>query len=133
MIDIRKIARKSARNITRKSVRKIAIVLNGFIHDFACGYWLSCIIAIYFLHNFQGTYPEVYGQLMNIEHFFFWSSIGAVIIIFATGGVRTFTYVDNFYGQGAEKTRRKMLAIKHIVLLLIFGTGSYLAYLMSFH
>ena len=121
------------RNISRQTARKTAVVLNGFIHDFACGYWLSCIIAIIFLHNFQGTYPEVYGQLMSIERFFFWSSIVAVIIIFTTGGVRTFTYVDNFYGKGAEKTRRKMLAIKHIVLLLIFGAGSFLAYLMSFH
>ncbi len=113
--------------------KKIAVVLNGFIHDLSCGYWLSCIIAITFLHNFQAKYPEVYGQLQSIEQFFFWNSIGAVLLIFITGGVRTFTYVDNFYGEEAEKTRRKMLVIKHIVLLLIFGAGSYLAYLMSFH
>jgi putative copper export protein len=113
--------------------KKIGVVLNGFIHDLSCGYWLSCMAAITFLHNFQANYPELYGQLKIIEQFFFWSSIGAVLLIFITGGVRTFTYVDNFYGKDAEKTRRKMLVIKHIVLLLIFGAGSFLAYKMSFY
>lgn len=115
------------------NLKKIAVVLNGFIHDLSCGYWLSCIIAITFLHNFQANYPEVSNQLNIIERFFFWNSIGAVAIILITGGVRTFTYVDNFFGENTEKTRRKMLVIKHIVLFVIFGSGSYLAYVMSFH
>jgi hypothetical protein len=55
------------------------------------------------------------------------------VVIFATGGMRTFTYVDNFYGPEAEKTRRRMLIVKHVVLIAIFAAGGWWAYLRSFH
>lgn len=115
------------------NIKKIGIIVNGFVHDFASGYWISCMITIAALNNFQTDYPEVSGQLNILERFFFWNSIGAVLIIFITGGVRTFTYVDNFYGKEAEKTRRKMLVIKHILLFLIFGAGSIMAYKISLY
>ena len=114
-------------------IKKAAIVLNGFVHDFATGYWLSALIAIGFLHDYQGRYPDIAALLGNIERFFFWNAMGAMVIIFATGGMRTFTYVDNFYGPEAEKTRRKMLIIKHVVLIVIFAIGGLWAYLRSFH
>ena len=114
-------------------VRNVAVVLNGFIHDFATGYWLSAMIAIGFLHRFQGEYPAVAEILGRIERFFFWNTIVAVVVIFATGGVRTFTYVDNFFGPEAERVRRRMLIVKHILLISIFSAGGYWAYLRTFH
>lgn len=116
-----------------EQIKKAAIVFNGFIHDFATGYWLSAMIAIYFLHDFQTSYPSLAVQLGTIERFFFWNTIGAAIVIFATGGMRTFTYVDNFYGPEAEKTRRRMLIVKHVVLIAIFAAGGWWAYLRAFH
>ncbi len=115
------------------TLRKTAIVLNGFVHDFATGYWLSAMIAIYLLHRFQGEYPAVTDLLGMIERFFFWNTVGAVVVIFATGGMRTFTYVDNFYGPEAEATRRRMLIVKHVVLIAIFAAGGYWAYTTAFH
>ena len=114
-------------------LKKTAIVVNGFIHDFSTGYWLASMITITLLHNFQTKFPEVSGLLLVIEQFFFWNTIGAVIVIFATGGIRTFTYVDNFYGKEIEDSRRKLLVIKHIIMLAIFGIGGYFAYIMAFH
>ena len=114
-------------------LKKIAVVLNGFIHDFATGYWLSAMIALFFLHRFQGEYPAVAELLGRIERFFFWNTIGAAATIFATGGMRTFTYVDNFYGPEAEKVRRKMLVIKHVLLIITFGVCGYWAWTMAFH
>jgi uncharacterized membrane protein len=70
--------------------------------------------------------------LGRIERFFFWNTIGAVIVIFATGGMRTFTYVDNFYGPEAEKTRRRMLVVKHVVLIALFAAGGFWAYTAAF-
>jgi uncharacterized membrane protein len=116
-----------------EQIRKVAIVLNGFIHDFATGYWLSAMIAIFFLHRFQGQYPAVAELLGIMERFFFWNTIGAAAVIFATGGMRTFTYVDNVFGPEAEKTRRRMLIVKHVVLIAIFAAGGYWAYLRAFH
>jgi uncharacterized membrane protein len=114
------------------TIKKAAVVMNGFIHDFATGYWLSDLIAIYLLHGFRGQSAELALTLGGIERFFFWNSVGAAITIFATGGMRTFTYVDNFYGPEAEQTRRRMLVIKHILLLAIVGSGSYWAYCTAF-
>ena len=55
-----------------------------------------------------------------------------VVVILATGGVRSFTYVDNFFGPEAEQTRRRMLIIKHAILLAAFGGGEYWAYGVTF-
>ena len=114
-------------------LKKSAIVLNGFIHDFMTGYWVSALIAIYFLHGYQAKYPELASQLNAIERFFFWNSLAAVVVILATGAGRTFTYVENVFGEQTEVTRRKMLIIKHIVLLVIFGMGGWWAYRAAFH
>lgn len=46
---------------------------------------------------------------------------------------RTFTYIENYYGEDAEKMRRKMLAVKHILLFGIFGSGTYWQYTMAFN
>ena len=116
-----------------EKIKNAAIVLNGFIHDFATGYWLSAMIAIFLLHRFQGLYPQVFAILGTIERFFFWNTVGAAIVIFATGGARTFTYVDNFFGPEVEKTRRKMLIMKHVALIVVFAAGGYWAYSVAFH
>jgi hypothetical protein len=40
--------------------------------------------------------------------------------------------VDNFFGPEVEKTRRRMLVVKHVVLLAVFGIGGYWAYTTAF-
>lgn len=56
-----------------------------------------------------------------------------MVIIFATGAGRTFTYVDNWYGEDAERMRRRALIIKHIVLLACFGAGYLWIWKQVFH
>lgn len=114
------------------SIKKIAIVLNGFIHDFMTGYWLSALITIWFLHRFQVEQPVVASHITVIQRFFFWNSIGATVVILATGAGRTFTYVEDVFGATTESTRRKMLIIKHVFLFVVFGLGGWSAYCMSF-
>jgi putative copper export protein len=115
-----------------QGIKKVAIVLNGFIHDFATGYWLSALIAIYLLRRFQLESPALSVALTSIERFFFWNCVGAAVAIFATGGMRTFTYVDNFFGPEVERIRRKMLIVKHVVLLAVIGSGIYWGYRVSY-
>ena len=110
------------------SLKKAAIVLNGFIHDFATGYWLASLIVIWFVDGFQKKHAAIADLLGVIERFFFWNSIGAVIVILATGAGRKFTYVDNVFGENSEVTRRKMLIFKHLVLFVIFGAGGWWAF-----
>lgn len=115
------------------TIKKTAIILNGFIHDFATGFWLSAMIVIYSLHRFQQEYQSIAETLNILERFFFWTTMAAVVIIFATGGMRSFTYVNNVYGEETEHARRKMLITKHVILLFVFGIGGYLGYTMAFH
>jgi uncharacterized membrane protein len=113
-------------------VRKAAIVLNGFIHDFTTGYWLAAMIAIRLLAGFRDEYPALAHQLGSIQRFFFWNTVGAAVVIFATGAGRTLTYVDNVFGESTEQTRRRMLIAKHVILIAIFGAGGWWAYQTSF-
>lgn len=115
------------------NLKKSAIVLNGFIHDFAAGYWLAAIIAIVTLHRNHTATPAVTAIVNPVERLFFWQSVGAMVIILATGAGRTFTYVENWYGADAEKVRRRMLIIKHLILIAAFGLGYFIVWPMTFH
>lgn len=115
------------------NLKKTVIVLNGFIHDFAAGYWLAAIVAIVALHHMHLRHFEVTGILNGIERLFFWQSVVAMLFILATGAGRTFTYVDNWYGPDAEKVRRRMLIMKHVILLAAFGAGYLFVWGMTFH
>ena len=66
-------------------IKKSAIILNGFVHDFAAGIWLAAIVAIAVLHNAHLKNPEVVMVINNLEHLFFWGSVGAMVTILATG------------------------------------------------
>ena len=104
-------------------LKKTLIVLNGFIHDFAAGIWLATIVTIAVLHDAHQQNTAVVGVLNHLEHIFFWGSVIAAVIIMATGAGRTFTYVDNWYGEDAERSRRKALLVKHAVLFSAYALG----------
>src|SRR3974390_3235374 len=97
------------------NVKKPAVILNGFVHDFASGIWLALLFVIYLLHSAHLQEPSITRIINPLERLLFWWSVGAMATIFATGAGRTFTYVDNWYGENAERTRRRMLIIKHII------------------
>lgn len=114
-------------------LKKTLIVLNGFIHDFAAGIWLATIVAIAVLHNAHLQAPSVDNVLNHLEHLFFWGSVVAAVIIMATGAGRTFTYVDNWYGEDAERARRRALIVKHIVLFSAYAIGYLWVWSKVFH
>ena len=70
--------------------------------------------------------------MFGLKKQLFYAGLVCVLLVFATGAGRTFTYVGDVYGQDAEKVRRKMLIIKHIVLLTVFGSGIFWQYYMTF-
>jgi len=104
-------------------LKKTLIVLNGFVHDFAAGIWLATVVTISVLHDAHAKVASVVGILNHLEHIFFWWSVVAAVLIMATGAGRTFTYVDNWYGEDAEKQRRKALIVKHVVLFSAYALG----------
>ena len=111
-------------------MKKGITILVGFIHDFAAGCWAATVLAIFRLHNLQSGSPLLKQALSPLETDFFFLGIACVGIVLITGMGRTFTYVENIYGEDAEKLRKKMLIAKHILLFAVFGTGTYWQYTM---
>jgi uncharacterized membrane protein len=89
------------------------------------------VLIIYWLS--QQAYPaEIVSIVFQMKKQFFYFGLGCVAVVLATGAGRTFTYITDVYGPDAEKMRRRMLIIKHIVLFLVFGSGIYWQYTMTF-
>jgi len=114
------------------NARKTAAIINGFVHDFAAGIWLAAMATIVMLHRAHSAHQDATAVLNLLERRFFWTSVAAALAIMATGAGRTFTYVDNWYGVDAEKIRRRMLIIKHVILLGCFAAGYWFVYGMVF-
>jgi hypothetical protein len=112
-------------------MKKALTIVIGFIHDFAAGCWAATVLVIYWLSS-QAFSPEVSAVLLGLKKQLFWAGIACVGTVFATGAGRTFTYVDNVYGQDAEKRRRNLLLIKHIFLFTVFGIGIWWQYIMVY-
>ncbi len=112
-------------------MKKALTIIIGFVHDFAAGCWAATVLAIYWLSR-QVYTTEVGSVIFGLKKQFFWAGVVCVIMVFATGAGRTFTYVENFYGPDAEKRRRKLLIIKHIILLSVFGLGTWWQYSLTF-
>lgn len=104
-------------------IKKTAAIVNGFIHDFAAGIWLAAIVTIVWLHGAHIADPSTISVLNMLERRMFWASVVAAVLIMATGAGRTFTYVDNWYGEDAERVRRRALIVKHVILLSAYAAG----------
>jgi putative copper export protein len=115
-------------------MKKAITIFIGFLHDFAAGCWAASLLAVYWLDRVASQRPELKPVLDGLERQFFWAGIACVAIVLLAGMGRTFTYayVGNVYGEDAERLRRKMLIIKHVVLMLIFGAGIYWQYSLVF-
>lgn len=112
-------------------MKKALTIIIGFVHDFAAGCWAATVLAIYWLSG-QIVSTEVGSVILSLKKQLFWAGIVCVIVVFATGTGRTFTYVDNVYGPDAEKRRRRLLIIKHVILFTVFGLGIWWQYLLTF-
>jgi putative copper export protein len=112
-------------------MKKAFTILVGFIHDFAAGCWAATVLAVYRLEQIiSGPGPQ--ADLSVLQKEFFYIGIVCIFIVFGAGAGRTFTYVQNVYGEDAEKSRRKMLIVKHMILLVVFGSGTFWQYTMTY-
>lgn len=114
-------------------MEKTLTIFVGFIHDFAAGCWAATVITVYWLDRASGKKPALKSTLSGLERDLFYIGIVCAVIVILAGAGRTFTYVDNVYGEDSERQRRKMLIIKHIILITVFGLGIYWQYTMVFN
>jgi putative copper export protein len=116
---------------TTRAMNKALTILIGFVHDFSAGCWAATVLAIYWLST-AATPAGLEAALGGLKRQFFFLGLGCVALVLATGAGRTFTYVKNVYGPDAERTRRKMLVVKHVFLLAVFGLGTIWQYTMVY-
>jgi putative copper export protein len=112
-------------------MKKMCTILIGFIHDLAAGCWAATVLAVYRLDKVNPG-PESQAALSALQKEFFSIGIACIFIVFGAGAGRTFTYVQNVYGEDAEKSRRNLLLTKHAILLIAFGLGTYWQYTMTY-
>lgn len=117
-----------------EETKKGFTIFIGFLHDFAAGCWGATVLAIYWLDKAVSGRPELMTVLSGLEHQFFWAGIASTAVVLIAGMGRTFTYayIGDVYGADAEKMRRKMLIVKHVVLFTVFGLGIFWQYLTVF-
>lgn len=112
-------------------MRQAIQITIGFLHDFAAGGWAATVLAVYWLDR-QAQALGLADLLLGLEKQFFYAGLSSIGIILLTGAGRSFTYVNHVYGPAAESTRRRLLIIKHVALMIIFGAGTWWQYAMVF-
>lgn len=89
------------------------------------------MLAIYWLDR-KSLSPELAAALSGLKREFFAAGLLCIVLVMATGVGRSFTYIDNVYGATSEQSRRRLLVIKHIALLTVFGLGTWWQYATIF-
>lgn len=114
-------------------MKKAFTIFIGFLHDFAAGCWGATVLAVYWVHRLE-MQGEVGTIFFGLKKQFFYLGLACVAVVLLAGIGRTFTYayIGDVYGKDAEKLRRKMLLIKHIILFLVFGSGIWWQYSMVY-
>lgn len=115
-------------------MKKTLTIFIGFIHDFAAGCWAATVLAVYWLEGIAGSSAELTAPLAALQQEFFWLGAACTGIVLVAGMGRTFTYayIGAVYGEQAEHLRRRMLVIKHVVLIAVFGGGTWWQYTLAF-
>ncbi|MBA4386606.1 MAG: hypothetical protein C0404_01415 [Verrucomicrobia bacterium] len=112
-------------------MRRAFMIVAGFLHDFSTGLWAACLLVTWWLHRALGD-QAIDAVLRPVLHQLFFVGLGCTVVVLLTGAGRSFTYVENVYGSDSEQLRRRMLLIKHVILLGIFGAGTWIQYRLAF-
>ncbi len=115
-------------------MKKSLTIFIGFLHDFAAGCWAATVLAVYWVDRIAFQRPELKPVLDGLERQFFWAGVGCIAAVLLAGMGRTFTYayIGSVYGEESEQLRRRMLMVKHVVLLTVFGLGTWWQYVMAY-
>ncbi len=109
-------------------------ILNAFIHDVATGTWIGTLLLLTMLHREtqEPAWQAVTGQVSGLERQFLvvtWVSLG---VIMATGVVRMVTWKVFGWTGDMEKSRIKLLKVKHALLGVVFAAGTVYQYLLVY-
>lgn len=117
--------------MNRKTIKNALTVLNVFVHDFVSALWLTTLLAVYWTN--KTVFPSgMEDFFFRFKREFFFIGLGSLVVILATGIVRTVTYTTGTDDRAFEDTRKKMLIGKHILGFVVYGLGTYCQYKMVY-
>jgi putative copper export protein len=109
-------------------------ILNAFVHDVATGTWIGTLILLTMLHRetqrpawwlARPLVPELERDFLVVT----WVSLA---VIMATGVVRMVTWKVFGWTGDMEKSRIKLLKVKHALLGVVFAAGTLYQFLLVY-
>lgn len=95
------------------------------------GTWAACLLVIWVINRqAQAVSLEAQSVLQNAAWAVFWLLIVALVIVNATGGLRL-RYWENDADPKELAERRRLLWIKHIAFLVVYGLGTIWAWWLA--
>ena len=106
-------------------------IVNDFVHDMSTGVWAASLLVIWVLSRRSATAsPEVALGLQAAEQAVFWLLVVALVGLAVTGAIRLFYWRRSTPAEALPE-KRKLLILKHIAFLAVYGFGSVWAYWMA--
>ena len=107
------------------STERYARIVNDFAHDMATGTWAAGLLVIWTLSRRLADIPEEAATaLADAMSLVFWLAVGALAVIFATGGIRL-RYWRRETAPADLAAKRRSLLVKHAAFLVIYGSGTW--------
>ena len=107
-------------------MREKLTILNAFVHDVATGTWIGTLVLLTVLHAEARTaaWQVAAGLVGPLERKFLILTWISLAVIIATGVVRMLTWKVFGWTGDMEKSRIKLLKVKHALLGVVFGVGT---------
>lgn len=107
-------------------MREKLTILNAFVHDVATGTWIAslALATLFELEHREPAWSAMREHVAELERRFMiltWVSLGAILL---TGVFRMLTWKVFGWTGDVERSRIRLLKIKHAVLGFVFAAGS---------
>jgi uncharacterized membrane protein len=107
-------------------VREKLTILNAFVHDVATGTWIGTLILLTILHRetSQPAWIVASPLVPALQRKFLVLTWVSLALVVATGVVRMLTWKVFGWTGDVERSRIRLLKVKHAVLGAVFAAGT---------
>lgn len=107
-------------------------ITNSFLHDMATGTWAACLLVLWSLdRQLTGLPAAAQAALGGSMELVFWLLVAALAVLTVTGALRLFYWRSTTPAQELAAKRRALI-IKHIAFLVVYGGGTWWAWLLAY-
>lgn len=107
-------------------MREKLTILNAFVHDVATGTWIGTLILLTILHRetSQPAWIVASPLVPALQRKFLVLTWVSLALVVATGVVRMLTWKVFGWTGDVERSRIRLLKVKHAVLGAVFAAGT---------